>query len=101
MSSHDTTWYVEPLSSRCNKIISDELPAEAAQKLWCSDGKKHDLWACDWTFADRIWRDRNDLHVSLQIWRRRGLGKINPAPNFSVLKKNAARKRLLTKAHHV
>jgi len=97
MSGYDTTWYVEPLSSHCNKVISDELPAEAAQKLWCSDGRKHELWECDWTLAERIWRDRDELQLRVvKIWRRRGLGKIEPAPNFSNLQKQARRKRLLT-----
>lgn len=96
MSGHATTWYVE-IDTHGNKTISEHLPADAAQKLWCSDDRAHDLWECDWTLAERLWRDRKELEIQIKIWRRRGLGKIEPAPDFSALKKNAVRKRL-TKA---
>lgn len=97
-----TTWYVEPLDAHSNEVISRTLSADnAAALLPCESGKGRNLWFCDYAFAKKMQQDQIQLQVRVRIWRRRGSGKIEKAPNFSKLKKGAKKKRTSTKTHSV
>ncbi len=68
------TWYFFPKDDHTNEVFARSLPAENAlvgQK--CEDGKKRDLWRCDYGFVARI-KGSNSLRYD--VFRQEGNGKI-------------------------
>lgn len=63
-------WYVKPLDSHTNKVISEQLPEDDFDR-----GKN--LWTCSIGLAKSLYRSKEDLNLNLEIWGKEGhYGKI-------------------------
>jgi hypothetical protein len=82
MTESSTTWYLEPRNPHTNRIISDNLAAEAfIGETSCGDGKLHYLWECpSHSFVAQIKRAREeDSRLDFVEFNRTGPnGQIKP-----------------------
>ena len=68
-------WYVEPLNDVTNEYISRELPPEdALRDQACEDGKRHNLWRCQYWFVALLNRSQQSLRFA--AWVQEGNGQI-------------------------
>jgi len=82
------TWYIEPLDANTNQTASEELAKENfCRAIRCEDGKKHNLWRCDFDFALAIHKSKKSLNLNFHIFNRQGNGKIRQCPSFVFDKK--------------
>ncbi len=87
-------WFVEPLDSATNAVISQHLSTEdECPEKKCSDGQKRNLWACpDHAFVTRLEREIKRLKLRFNIWCRKGNGAIRywslPKKSSRVAKRN-------------
>ena len=66
-------WYVEPLDSHTNTVISGHLPTdEICQGILCGDGKQRDLWLCNRGLISRLKRSKRDLNLSFRVFVKEG-----------------------------
>jgi len=84
-------WYVEPLDSSTNEIIARHIiekdPFSEVHSIRFADGRKHNLWECDFRTAITFWRSRKSLSLKLKIFFQRERGKIKPCPSFLLKKR--------------
>jgi len=63
-------WYVEPLDSHTNKVISEQLSKD-------DFNKSKNLWECPFGFVTSLYASRQDLNLKFKIWGKQGYhGKI-------------------------
>lgn len=69
-------WFVEPLDSLTNETISRELTEENCLRgALCADGKKRNLWSCDYSLISKLRRSRK-IGLKFNVFVRQGGGKI-------------------------
>ncbi len=90
-----TTWYIEPVGSYTNQVISDAL-AEDKDAEYCGlkklkDGKFHPLWRCSEERKDEFELSRVDKKITFNVFCKIGVdGEIEPsAPSATSADQNA------------
>ncbi|MCI5108480.1 MAG: hypothetical protein MRY49_01375 [Candidatus Pacebacteria bacterium] len=74
-------YFLEPLNSHANEVLSKELePSDSNENVECADRSRHDLWECSYRMFKRFMDSRLDLGIKIQGWRRRGNGQIERWP---------------------
>jgi len=77
MKKRDYKWFVEPLDSHTNGVISNEVPEENfSHGVICEDGKPHNLWECSFQVVSALMRSQRNLNLQFKIFNREGKGKI-------------------------
>lgn len=76
MKKREYNWYVEPLDSQTNLVVSMQLPEENFGQPVCADKRYHNLWKCSFQQARAFWKSRKNLGLSLNIYNQEGLGEI-------------------------
>ena len=79
-------WFVEPLDSHTNLIISNQLSEENSGQFLCTDQQHHNLWRCSFEQALSFWKSKRDLSMNMNVWNQQGRGDIRPC-NFLFAKK--------------
>jgi len=85
MTKRKYVWYIEPLDSATNEVLSREL-AGFSRKVICEDSKKHNLWDCSWDFVFALKKSKKHLDLKFRVFNRRGMGQIREF-KFPYLKK--------------
>ncbi|MBU2635240.1 hypothetical protein KJ841_02070 [Patescibacteria group bacterium] len=63
-------WYVEPLDSHTNKVISEQLSKDDFDK-------SKNLWECPLGLVTSLYASKEDLNLKFEIWGKQGYhGKI-------------------------
>lgn len=80
------TWYVEPLNSGTNLTISACIEESSftveCKSVKCADGKKHNLWKCNFDFVKMLHASKNSLSLNFNVYTQEGKGPIRPSPKF-------------------
>lgn len=70
-------WFIEPLDPGTNATIAEFLTeTEIHSGALCADGKRRDLWDCNYRFVGRLEAATERLGLKFRIFRRKGGGKI-------------------------
>jgi hypothetical protein len=87
-------WYVEAYG-HTNEKFAEDLPAENAHKgVLCIDGKKRDLWECDYSFIPPRLKVQASAQLDFTVYYREGqYGPVRKWP--------FAKKKKLTLAHSI
>jgi hypothetical protein len=68
------TWFVEPFGEYTNKVVNDQLGADAdvcrCEHVWCHDARFHDLWKCTWDQVRSLIYSRRDAELKFVIWKK-------------------------------
>lgn len=71
------SWFIEPLDSFTNEVISRELPEEnCSRETLCADGKKRNLWRCGYALISQLKRSKKYSNLKFRVFVRQGGGKI-------------------------
>lgn len=77
MNEVKVIWFVEPLEPGTNATIAEFLTdTEIHRGALCADGKRRDLWDCDYRFIGRLEAATGRLNLKFRVFRRKGGGKI-------------------------
>tara|TARA_Y100000310_G_scaffold340583_1_gene436926 strand:+ start:1725 stop:2048 length:324 start_codon:yes stop_codon:yes gene_type:complete len=81
------TWYLAPLDAHTNEVIAREADQRGIQlipmrDILCSDGKTHNLWQCNYSFARFLFLSKDNLGIRCVFYSQQGRGKIDTVPNF-------------------
>ncbi len=90
MAKREYMWFIEPLDSNTNKVLSGELTM-FGRKVLCEDGEKHNLWNCSWDFVSSFKKSRSDKNLKFNVFNRCGKGQIREF-KFPYLKKRKWKK---------
>ena len=94
MTERKYIWYIEPLDDSTNQTVSQELPIENfCHAIRCGDGKKHNLWRCEFSLASSMHKSKESLNLNFNIFGREGNGKIRRCPPFVFTKKKKRKKK--------
>jgi len=64
-------WFVEPLDSHTNKVISENVGAENfCHDFPCHDEQKRNLWRCPSAMVFMLWRSKKDLALKFKVYSR-------------------------------
>ena len=72
------TWYVEALDEHTNEVIASvsgaEIPALNARiGVFCIDGRRRDLWECEYTLIAKLLKSRRrDKRLLFKVFYREG-----------------------------
>jgi len=73
------TWYIEPINNDAytNKICTSELDEQnACREMLCEDGKRRNLWRCDYQTVGIMRQNRQQLNLRFRVFVQEGGGKI-------------------------
>lgn len=63
-------WFICPLNGLTNQMLAGRLPAENAQeKMLCEDGKKRDMWQCEYSTVAELSRN-SQVGIRFIVWHR-------------------------------
>ena len=69
-------WFVQPLNSHTNEVLSREL---AEENLWhsifCEDGITRTLWECPIRIIRYLWESKNSLGIEIKVYNVCGPSK--------------------------
>ena len=69
-----------------NEVIASKLPAENLHKdVLCIDGRKRDLWQCEYQFITELKKNRKSGQLEFNVWYREG--QYGPVRKWPFLKK--------------
>lgn len=70
-------WFIEPLDSYTNEVISRELPEENfMREIKISDGSFKNLWTCSSSLLSNFNRSKVANNLKFRIYSKEGEGKI-------------------------
>ncbi|HEY4500704.1 MAG TPA: hypothetical protein VJI70_00320 [Candidatus Paceibacterota bacterium] len=94
-------WYVEA-SGHTNEVVANELSTENANKdVLCIDGKKRDLWQCDYALITKLAKNQSSGQLVFTVYYR--VGRHGPVRRWPFLNKqkltlaSALKKGVVTK----
>lgn len=74
-------WFLESKDGLTNEAIARMVGGEDAQTArFCEDGRKHDLWQCDFSVVNLFVKSAKDKSLKFAVWNRRGNGRIRKWP---------------------
>jgi hypothetical protein len=66
------TWYIEPLDSSTNEVLSNQLPEEDyCNNIKCENGR-HNLWKCNWKFIEVFLKSQKNFNLKFGIYCKQG-----------------------------
>lgn len=73
MPKREYIWFVEPLDSDTNEVISQQ-PTENNfnSGIVCADGQRHNLWTCSYQLATSLTKSKKSLDLHFKIWGKEG-----------------------------
>jgi hypothetical protein len=78
-------WYIAPLNSHTNEVISRNLPEENMQRdVACKHGVEPCLWECPRSIVTFLMKSRTELALKFKILNREGNGQIRDCTNLYV-----------------
>ncbi|HEY4497498.1 MAG TPA: hypothetical protein VJC20_01950 [Candidatus Paceibacterota bacterium] len=74
------TWFIEPLDSHTNSIVSGEAKSLESYKYFNDEmGIERKVWECAYNAIALLRASRKDLNLHFDVWVREGHGKIRRA----------------------
>lgn len=62
------TWYIEPLDSRTNETISQELPVQNFSRgIICENKQTHNLWGCSYIIMFAFVKSKLQLGLNFKL----------------------------------
>ena len=93
MRKREYVWFIEPLDSATNEVLSREIRGERfCREAICEDGKKRNLWVCSWSFVSAFKKSKSALALKFKVFNCCSGGKIREF-KFPYLRKRKKQSR--------